>query len=546
MLSAAYIKSLGIEFIINYNRKSRQDEEHERKTGEDTLKAMRDLMDRILVPLGVPYDQEDEIGSGDKISTRPVFQQVIEDLRIGKYQAIAVKEISRMGRGSYTDMGIIYDLIIDNRIFIITPWKIYDPNNPADLRQIRFELFMSREEFETTRERLTGGRFTRALEGKWMSGKAPYGYQVNPSTTKLEIVEDDARIVRIIFDLFVNGIPDPNSDGRIDVRHRALGTYLMSQGIRTPMGKDRWRSDILQKLLTNEAYIGTMKYRQTETLADGKVVERPEEQHVTVHDAHPPIIDMEIWNKAQEKETDKNYNPRVKPGTTVYELTGLMVCNVCGMKMVRQEQKQKYISRKDGSVKIHKKEFMVCGHNRCTMVKYRLVVEQLVEALHYFRDLSESEVSTTLVPLMAEKPVSKKSAEDIEQYVERRSTELKARMKFIREKYELGKYDDEEFDESKAEIKAEQEKLKHMLTTHKKQTEVTKTVIDSEQIKKNFTSAVVAFTTATNTQSKNKILRGIFEKVYIEITVKGRGTIPSKFNIYPEIKSDFLHADFLV
>lgn len=547
MFSAAYLKDLHVNFIINYNRRSRADEEMERKTGEDTLKAQRDLMDRVLTPIGIPYDQLDEIGSGDKISTRPVFQGVLEDLRSGKYQAIAVKEISRLGRGSYTDMGTIYDLILDKRIFIITPWKVYDPQNPADLRQIRFELFMSREEFETTRERLTGGRFNKALEGRWMAGRAPFGYQLNPNTRKLEIHEEDAQVVRIIFDLFINGIPAAdNSNRRIDTRHRAIGTYLMSKSIRTRDGFDRWRPDALKRILTNEVYIGTVSYRRTETLGDGRVVERPEDEHVVVYNAHEPIIDMDTWNKAQAKDLDGNYRPRVKPNAQVYEMTGLCVCHVCGLKMVRNEQKQKY-HKANGEVNIYHKEFLVCGHRGCTMVKYQLVVEQLVEALHYFRDLNESEIEETLVPMLAEKPAAtKRTIEDIEQYVQRRSVDLKTRMKFIREKYELGKYDDEEFEESRTEIQAEQEKLKQMLATYEKQTEADKPVVDVDRIKQNFSSAVSAYISSTEKQEKNQVLRSIFEKVYIEITQKGSGSIPSKFNIYPVLKHDFLFTDFLV
>ncbi|WP_158681496.1 recombinase family protein, partial [Microbulbifer pacificus] len=175
----------GIKNIINYLRRSRKDEEQERKTGEDTLHAQKKLMDRVLADYGVPYDQEPEIGSGDKISSRPVFQQIIKEIKNGKYDAIAVKEISRLGRGSYTDMGIIYDLIQDKRLMIVTPWKIYDPSNPTDLRQIRFELFMSREEYETARERLNGGRYNAAMEGKWVAGRAPFGYTYNPETKHL-------------------------------------------------------------------------------------------------------------------------------------------------------------------------------------------------------------------------------------------------------------------------------------------------------------------------------------------------------------------------
>ncbi|MBO9600353.1 MAG: recombinase family protein, partial [Cohnella sp.] len=258
MLKAEFLLSLGIEHIINYLRKSRADEEHERKTGEDVLNAQKELMDRLLEPIGIPYDQRPEVGSGDKIETRPVFQTVLRDLRAGKFQAIAVKEISRMGRGSYTDMGTIYDLIQERRIFIITPYKVYDPRNPSDLRQIRFELFMSREEFETTRERLFGGRVNNAMAGRWVAGAAPFGFDYNPTTKKLEINESEADVVRQLFDFYVNGVPDENGKRR-DVSFRALATYLNRKTLlRTPRGGRNWSPHPLRQLLTNERYIGTM------------------------------------------------------------------------------------------------------------------------------------------------------------------------------------------------------------------------------------------------------------------------------------------------
>ena len=140
--------------IINYLRRSRQDIEKEKRTGEDTLSTQQKIMTKVLDDIGIPYDQVSEIGSGDKIETRPVFKQLLEDLKIGKYNGVAIRELSRLGRGNYSDMGIIYDLVVSKNIYIITPYKIYDPSNSSDVRQIRFELFMSREEFELVKDRL--------------------------------------------------------------------------------------------------------------------------------------------------------------------------------------------------------------------------------------------------------------------------------------------------------------------------------------------------------------------------------------------------------
>lgn len=540
MLSAAYINELQIQFVINYNRKSRQDEELERRTGEDTLKAQRDMMDRTLIPLSVPYDQLDEIGSGDKISTRPVFQGVIRSLEDGKYQAIAVKEISRMGRGSYTDMGIIYDLIVDKRIFIITPWKVYDPKNNADLRQIRFELFMSREEFETTRERLTGGRYTSAMAGKWVAGKAPFGYQVSKSTKKLEILEEDAQVVRIIFELFVNGISDEDGTLR-NVKFRALATYLRRIGIRTPKGRIEWRPENLKYLLSNDAYIGVIRYRTTVTI-DGRVIKRPVDEHIVVEDSHPKIIDMEMWDKAQALIADSSYSPRVRMDFKPYELTGLPVCAKCGRKMVRQEQNQKYVN-KAGETKSYHKEFLFCITSNCTMVKYRAVEESLLEVLQLIGDLDDDQIESTLNPLLAAGDAPSKSTEDTGQFIERRKKELKQRMSFIYEKYESGKYTDEMFDERKAEVDLDLVKLENMLNIGVESTSKNKAIINIQFVRKNIASVLINYTESANRSDKNAVLRQVFEKVLIEVTEKGRGSTPSKFNIYPTIKLDFVSPD---
>ncbi len=109
-----YSTDYDIKFILGYTRKSRQDEEREKKTGEDVLHEQRVLMERVFNSYNIPYDIKEEVGSGDKISTWPVFQAVLEALRTKKHGdnvAIGVKEISRLGRGTYADMGIIYDTL---------------------------------------------------------------------------------------------------------------------------------------------------------------------------------------------------------------------------------------------------------------------------------------------------------------------------------------------------------------------------------------------------------------------------------------------------
>jgi len=545
-VSREFLTSLGIEFMINYLRKSRADEEHEKRTGENVLQAQKELMDRVLEPIGIPYDQRMEVGSGDKISTRPVFQGVIENLQQNKYQAIAVKEISRMGRGSYTDMGIIYDLIVDNRIYILTPYKLYDPRNPSDLRQIRFELFMSREEFETTRERLVGGRVNNAIQGRWVAGAAPFGYSYNKSTKTLEIKDDEAAVVRLIYDYYVNGVPNGPDGSRREVSFRALATYLTNKTpLLTPSGKKNWQPQVLRQLLSNDRYIGILRFRTTQRV-NGKIVDRPQEEHIIIPDAFEPIIDEDTWEKAQTKFKDTAHKPRAKMDFSPCELAGLCICSVCGRRMVRQYSVQNYTAKKSGEVTQYHKEFLWCTTASCTFVKYRDVENEIIEVLKSLNELNDEELEATFQSVVegAKKSAQFKGPEtDIKDYIDQRTKELKKRMDFIFEKYETGKYTDEMFDERKAEVDKELSHLQTLADQSQSDGESSEEV-NTKIVRSNISSLLEAYERSEDKTEKNKLLRAAFEYVEVHLVQKGRGRIPAVFNlrisIHPALNSNLI------
>ncbi|WP_376785330.1 recombinase family protein [Siminovitchia terrae] len=529
------IDQFGIKNIINYLRRSRQDEEREKKTGEDTLHEQKQLMDRVLNEYRIPYNQVSEIGSGDKISTRPVFMQVIRDLKNEKYEAIAVKEISRMGRGSYTDMGTIYDLIIEKRIYIITPSKIYDPTNPADLRHIRFELFLSREEFESTKERLNGGRYNAALEGKWVSGPPPFGFDYSPATGRLIINEEEAGIVRAIFDYYANGIILNNGKRKL-VQFRALATYLKRIGIKTPTGKDNWSPPFLKEFLSHDRYIGTLRQNTRQTLSNGKKVPRPEEEHIVVEKAHPAIIDMEIWSKVQYRINNRDIPTHTKLDFEPNRLAGLCICKKCGKKFIRRASERTYI-KKDGSVSYYENEFLFCGTVGCTYVKYKPVEEDILETLKILKDLNPSLLKSQVEKIVIkEKPIDSK--EDIIKRIKSRREELDRRMKFIYEKHETGVYSDERFLERKAEIDKELEELAKINVEDQKENENEE--LDPSVIKRNLNSVLQAYENTTSELNKNKLLHSVFSHIFIEIVKKGSGSRPATHQIEPYLKSTVL------
>lgn len=506
--------------IINYLRRSRQDIEREKRTGEDTLATQKRIMSKVLDDLKAAYDQVEEIGSGDKIETRPVFQRVLQNLEEGKYNAVAVKEIPRLGRGAYSDMGKIYDLLVSKRIFVITPYKIYDPQNPADARQIRFELFFAREEFEMIKERLVSAKYNLAHEGKWVCGAAPFGYRLVYNTGRLEITEEEAQTVRLIYNLYVYGM-EINGHQK-DVSFRAIASYLTRMGLPTPRRAACWSHLTVRRIIENVVYIGTLKYCTRKRVAN-KYLERPKNQWIVVEHAHEAIIDTETWARSQAKIKENKVPPHVKLDFSPCELAGLIVCSRCGHRMVRQYSNQHY-RKKTGNISTYQKEFLLCSTTGCTCVKYRDVESSI---LSYIETLGEFDtIKLTEIILQYSKKHTALVSVNTAESVEKRISGLKRRLRFICEKFEAGIYDDQLFEERKKEIEKELSFLGSVNFIH------TEAVPEKNDIKVNIKTFLEAYRQAGDKTLKNKLLNQLISIIHLSKTGKGKFnlTIHPRFN----------------
>ena len=498
--------------IICYLRRSRQDIQRERKTGEDTLATQRKLMINSLDGIGIPYDIVEEIGSGDKIETRPVFQQVLEFLRNDTYNAVAVKELARLGRGSLASMGVIYDLLVEKEFAIVTPYKIYRITDSGDAMMIRLTLVIAHEELLMTKERLYSAKLVLAAEGRWMS-TMPYGYKINSASTKLEFDEDGdpspATIVQWIYDFYVHGILQPDGSFQ-EVGYRAVASLLNQKSIPSPRkARNGWQPGTIRRILTNPAYIGTVMYRRTRRIKN-KYLERPEEEKIVVENAHEPIIDHGLWEVAQNQLLGRHV-PHTKQQYLPCELASLVVCTNCGRKMVRQSSKQKY-HRVDGGVNFYHKEFLSCQTKGCTYVKYRDVEVSILTGLKSLAELDVKELKAYY-----EAPARKRVVIDTEKHYDNQKRSLEGRLEFVYEKYEQGVYTDEVFLARKRVI---EEALANL-----RRPEAPEPVGDIKAAVVKFRSKVVNMLDCyehSDKTARNKFLRSVIDVV--RLTKTGKGT----------------------
>lgn len=155
-----------------------------------------------------------EVVSGETIAARPVMQHLLQEVEQGLWDGVIVVEVERLARGDTIDQGIMAQTFKYSNTLIITPLKVYDPNNEFDEEYFEFGLFMSRREYKTINRRLQRGRVASSKEGKYAASRRPYGYErvriQNDKGWTLNPIDEEADIVRLIFKLYTEGQEQPN------------------------------------------------------------------------------------------------------------------------------------------------------------------------------------------------------------------------------------------------------------------------------------------------------------------------------------------------
>lgn len=331
------------EYVI-YLRKSRADVEAEGRGEGETLarheKMLIELARRQKLTITEIYR---EVVSGETIAARPIMQKLLSEVESSRWTGVLVVEVERLARGDTMDQGFVAQAFKFSDTKIITPMKTYDPNNEFDEEYFEFGLFMSRREYKTINRRLQRGRVASVREGKYVSNKSPYGYQrVKISGDKgytLEIIPEQAEIVRMIFNLYTVG--EVKEDGTLErigvnmIMHRLNDLKVPSRS------GGQWYHATIRDMLINPVYIGKIRWNwrpEVKKIIDGQVIkERPRSKDfVLVDGLHEAIIEEDIFYLAQDYMTKNPPRPIGERYLVKNPLGGLVVCGVCGRKMVRR------------------------------------------------------------------------------------------------------------------------------------------------------------------------------------------------------------------
>ncbi|MCL2643116.1 MAG: recombinase family protein [Candidatus Bathyarchaeota archaeon] len=272
----------------------------------------------------------DEGISGTSVEKRVGFQKMVTDAENKKFDLLLTKEISRFARNTldsifYTrklkGLGVGVVFMNDN---------INTLDNDAELR-LTIMSSIAQEESRKTSERVRWGQ-KRQMEQGFVFGAGVFGYHLKDG--KLTINEDEAKTVRLIYELYLSGLGC-----------HLLAKELENRGIVAPNGGARWSNVSVMSILKNEKYIGTLKQKKTITtdyLSHKAKINRGEENFIVVENHHEPIISKETFDRVQgERQKRRVATLERSRYSNRYTFSGKVECGYCNARFERRFTSQK-------------------------------------------------------------------------------------------------------------------------------------------------------------------------------------------------------------
>ena len=260
----------------------------------------------------------DEAMTGTK-DNRENFQKMLTECRAGNLNLIITKSISRFARNTVTLLETVRELKDLGVDVYFEEQNIHSLSSDGELMLSILASYAQEESLSASENQKW--RIRRDFEQGKVSSLQMLGYKRNHDGV-LEIIPDEAEIVRLIFNSYLSGM------GKL-----AVANMLNEQGIPTKFGNE-WTADSIRRILTNEKYCGELmlqKFYRENYLTKRKMVNKGELNKFFITESHEPIIEKSVFIAVQNllKKHQKQFSSE-KNNTAAYPFTGKIQCGCCG------------------------------------------------------------------------------------------------------------------------------------------------------------------------------------------------------------------------
>lgn len=290
------------------------------------------------------YSDDDYTGSD---RSRPAFMKLLRDAKQRKFDIILCKTQSRFTRelelvekyihGLFPVWGIRFVSIVDNA----------DTAVRGNKKSRQINGLVNEWYLEDLSENIRSVLTNRRQNGFHIGSFALYGYKKDPEQKGHLIIDPEAAaIVREVFTLFAQGYGKTAIARILNDRGIPNPTeYKRLHGLRYQLPKGKtgtlWKYFSISNMLTNEIYIGNMVQGKYGSISykTSQNKPRPKAEWYIVKNTHEPIIDLELWNRVQDRVAQ-----RVRPFScgTIGLFAGKARCINCGYTMRSTKSREKY------------------------------------------------------------------------------------------------------------------------------------------------------------------------------------------------------------
>ena len=301
-----------------YARKSSEDDERQALSIDSQIKEMA-----IQAEMQGLYVTEirKESHSAKESGQRPVFQQLIKDVRSGLFTGILSWAPERLSRNA-GDLGSLVDLMDSGHMVEIRTHGQTFTASPNDKFLLMILCSQAKLENDNRGVNVKRGMRTKCEMG-FRPNMTPLGYlndhYSGKGQKKVFVDKKRAPVIKEAFEKVADGASG-----------RDIYNWMKEIGFKTKGDKYITLSGVY-RMLNNTYYCGLFEF----PVGGGKWYKG----------AYEPIITRQLFDAVQEK---MEVAPKSKPGTKTFDYTRILKCGRCGSGITAQE---KFKKRKDGTRK---------------------------------------------------------------------------------------------------------------------------------------------------------------------------------------------------
>lgn len=285
----------------------------------------------------------DEAITGTKVDKRDGFQAMIQKCQNGEIDMILTKSISRFARNTLDTLQYVRMLRERNIAIFFEKENI----NTLDMNGELLLTIMSslaQQEVESLSQNVKMGLKMKMKRGELIGFNGCLGYDYHPEDKTLTVNEEEAEIVRFIYDMYLQGY------GTTTIAKR-----LTEMGKKNKKGEVSWHTHGVMGIIKNEKYKGDIllgKTFTTDPISKRRLANMGEEEQYYIRDHHEAIVSREVWDEAERIRLKRATNKVVETTgnreryTRQYAFSSMCECAFCGHKLTRRTRHSSSIYEK--------------------------------------------------------------------------------------------------------------------------------------------------------------------------------------------------------